>query len=432
MRINTRRLRRLRLVLAFLAIVAAAAAAGCGASHRASAVTSSACGPIEYSGPGKPKYVIVSDLPLLAPPGAREQVAGIRYVLRRHHYRAGSYSIGYQSCDDSSAAAGHFDGTVCSANAKAYAADASVIGMIGPYNSDCAALEIPVLERAPHGPVAIIGTATTDPSLTTRVPGAPAGTPDVFYPKGTRNFVRLSAPDRYQATAAAMFAVRHRLRRVYVLDDGEPYGSNLARWFRDDAARLHVRTVGSAAWNPQAHGYAPLVARVARAHPDAVYLAGFAFLHGTQVLKALRPALDTKVVVFAPDGFSDPQEDAAEAGAASNGLYFTLAMVPPQVAGPLGKQILHRAGSEPAEQYGSLFGAAAAATMLQAIARSDGSRASVTKQLFLAETPASIMGRFGFNANGDPTKGAMTVYRIENGKLKIVEMLYPPSVGAEG
>lgn len=420
-----------RLVYA-VAVLAAVGAAGCGGSRHAAPVASSACGPVEYGASGNPSYLIVSDLPLVAPPGAREEVAGIRYVLRRQGYRAGAYSVGYQSCDDSSASASHFDATVCSSNAKAYAADAAVLGMIGPYNSDCAAVQIPVLEKAPHGPVAVIGTATTDPSLTTRVLGAAAGTPDVFYPKGVRNFVRLSAPDQYQAAAAAMFAADHGLHRVYVLDDGEPYGANLAQWFKRAAARLHVGTAGSATWAQHGRDYSALVAKVARTHPDSVYLAGFAFLHGTQVLKALRPKVGSKVVIFAPDGFSDPQEDSHDAGAAADGLYVTTAMVTPQFAGPLGRSILKQTGREPPEQYGALFGAAAAATMLQAIAQSDGSRASVDKQLFLARTPASIMGRFGFNRNGDPTQGAVTVYRVANGRLTPVELLSTPAKLAEG
>jgi ABC-type branched-subunit amino acid transport system substrate-binding protein len=258
------------------------------------------------------------------------------------------------------------------------------------------------------------------------------GTPDVLYPKRIRNFVRLSAPDQYQAAAGAMFAVRHGLHHVYVLDDGEPYGANLAQWFKADAARLHVGTVGSATWGQQARDYSALVADVAHAHPDSVYLAGFGFLHGTQVLKALRPKVGSKVVIFAPDGFSDPKEDAAEAGAAAEGLFVTVAMVPPELASPVGKAILQRTGPEPPLQYGSLFGAAAAATMLRAVASSDGSRASVAEQLFLARTPASILGRFGFNRNGDPTRGALTVYRVANGKLVPVELLYPSSTLAEG
>lgn len=411
-----------------LPLVLAFAVTGCGASRHATPVAASSCGPVQSGGAGTPKYLIVSDLPLRAPPGAKEQVAGIEYLLRSRHFKAGAYTIGYQSCDDSSAARGQYDDAVCSANAKSYARNTSVIGVIGPYNSECASLEIPLLESSSTGPLAMIGTGTTDPTLTASVPGGTPGWPKALYPKGVRNFVRLSAPDQYQAVGAAMFARQRHLRRVFVLDDGEAYGTNIAQWFEGDARRLRVGTAGTATWNIHAKDFAALAARVAKAKPDGVFLSGLAFLHGTQVLKAVRAALGSRVVVFAPDGFSDPNEDLAEAKSAANGLYFTLAMVPPQLATGAARTMLRHVGPESMpEQYGSLFGAAAAATLMDAVAASDGTRKSVTEQLFLAQTPASFLGRFGFNADGDPTFGAITVYQIVGGKLRVDELLRAPS-----
>lgn len=411
-----------------------ACTAGCGGSHGARAVGADTCGPILFDGTGKPKYLIVSDLPLRNPPGGREQVAGIKQALELRGFRAGKESVGYQSCDDSSATTDARDTAVCTANAKAYADDTTVLGVIGPYNSECAGLEIPILNRAHKGPVAIIGTATTNPQLTTRVPGGDPGTPESYYPTGIRNFVRLAPPDEFQAAAAAMFAQMHHLTRVYVLNDGEPYGTALAGWFQQRAVPRGVHIVGDEAWNPRAKEYSKLVAKVRRAHPDGVYLSGFAFLHGTRVLKELRAKLPATTAIFAPDGFGDPGEDLAEAGKAADGLYITVAMVPPSAAGPLGKRILQRTGpeSDKNEQWGALYGAAAAELILDAIAASDGTRKSVVTQLFRTSTRPSIIGRFGFDQNGDPTIGATTVYQIRGKKLTTSEVLYPHSPAAEG
>jgi branched-chain amino acid transport system substrate-binding protein len=388
-------------------------------------VATTSCGPIVFGGEGKPDYLIVSDLPLRAPPGAARQVAGIQYVLRRRHYRAGDYSIGYQSCDNSSAAAGGRDLGRCSANAKAWSANRRVLGVIGPYNSECAALEIPVADAAPNGPLAMIGTGTTDPQLTTKIPGGVVGAPGRFYPAGSRNFVRLTAPDQFQAAAAALFARAHGLRRVYVLSDGEPYGDNIADWFADDARRLGVTLAGTAAWNPKAKSYDSLVASVAAARPDGVFLSGFPFLHGGEVLKELRHRLGSRVVVFSPDGFSDAGEDMRDAGKAANGLYVFWAGVPAVDAGRAGRTMLARLGADQTQQYGALYGAAAASVLLDAIARADGSRAAVTRGLFRSATPASIIGRFGFDEDGDPTVGAMTVLHLSNGKFTVEPTLYP-------
>lgn len=417
-----------------LVVSLVALAAGCGGSKGVQAVGVDTCGPILFHGAGKPDYLIVSDLPLRNPPGGREQVAGIKQALQRRGFRAGKYMVGYESCDDSSATTGARDTAVCTANAKAYADDASVVGVIGPYNSDCAALEIPILNRARKGPLGMIGTGTTSPQLTARVPGGDPGTPESYYPTGVRNFVRLAAPDQFQAAAAAIFAQEHHLGRVYVLSDGEPYGSGMADWFRQDARTRDVHVIGSDTWNPRARSYGALLGKVSRAHPDAVYLSGFAFLHGTKVLKELRAKLPAKTVFFAPDGFADWGEDVSEAGTAANGLYFTLAMVPPSAAGPLGKRILQGTGSEPArdEQYGALYGAAAVELLLDAIASSDGTRRSVVTQLFAGSTRRSILGRFEFDRNGDPTVGATTVFQIRGKQATASEVLYPRAPAGEG
>jgi branched-chain amino acid transport system substrate-binding protein len=424
----------IRTAASLIVLVAAGLAAGCGGGHALRAVGADSCGPVLFHGKGKPRYLIVSDLPLRAPPGAREQVAGIKRALELRGFRAGRYSVGYQSCDDSSATAGARDTAVCTANAKAYAADTSVLGVIGPYNSECAALEIPILNRAQKGPLAIVGTATTNPQLTARVPGGDPGTPGSYYPTGIRNFVRLAAPDQFQAAAAAMFAQKHHLARMYVLDDGEAYGTEMAGWFRQAAGPRNVHVVATAAWDPRAKDYSALVARVVRARPDGVFLSGFAFLHGTTVLKELRAKLPAKTVVLAPDGFSDPGEDVAEAGKAADGLYYLWAMVPPSAAGPRGRQILQRTGRERDgdQQYGALYGAAATELLLDAMAASDGSRRSVVTRLFRSSTRRSILGRFGFDRNGDPTIGAVTVYQIRGKKTTTSEVLYPHSPAAAG
>ena len=169
-----------------------------------------------FHGSGQPDYLVVSDLPLRAPPGAAQQVKGIQYILEKRHYTAGKLKIGYQSCDDSSAATGGRDPARCVANAKAYAQNPAVLGVIGPYNSECAALEIPIANARAGGPLVMVGTGTTDPRSRPPSRRARSARPAKFYPTGERSFVRLTAPDQYQAAAAALLARGHHLHRVFV------------------------------------------------------------------------------------------------------------------------------------------------------------------------------------------------------------------------
>jgi branched-chain amino acid transport system substrate-binding protein len=395
-------------------------------------VSAASCGPIVFHGAGKPDYLIVSDLPLRAPPGAAREVIGIEYMLRARGYRAGKYSIGYQSCDDSSAATGARDLGRCSSNAKAWAADKQVLGVIGPYNSDCAALEIPVANAAPGGPLAMVGTATTDPELTATVPEGAPGTPGKYYPNGIRNFVRLAAPNQFQAAAAAeIFAGRH-LRRIFTIDDGEPYGAAVAVWFKRAARSIHVPLVGSATWNPKAAAYAKLVARVVASHPDGVYLSGYGFLHGTVLLKELRRQLGKRVLVVTPDGFSDVGGVLQDAGAAAAGLVTMFAGGPPGDAGPAGQLLMRRVGADKPFQYGALYGAAAASILLDAITRSDATRASVSRLIFHTFTPPGLIGRFGFDREGDPTVGAMMVIRYTAKGIVLAPTVYANAKLAKG
>ena len=85
----------------------------------------------------------------------RAAVDAIRTVLANHGFRAGKYTVGYRSCDDSTAQAGSFEPRRCAANANAYASADRLVAVIGPRNSGCAWVELPILNRAPGGPLAV-------------------------------------------------------------------------------------------------------------------------------------------------------------------------------------------------------------------------------------------------------------------------------------
>ena len=162
-----------------LAVLLAVVAAGCGgsSSKKATALPASACSDIYYQGSGSPQYLISSDLPLQGSGRTQtvQMTQAIQYILKQANFKAGKYTIGYQSCDDSTAQAGKWDSAKCSSNANDYANNNSVIGVIGTFNSGCAEIEIPVLNRAPNGPVGMISPANTYVGLTHKGPGTAAG-----------------------------------------------------------------------------------------------------------------------------------------------------------------------------------------------------------------------------------------------------------------
>src|SRR5207247_8400473 len=114
---------------------------------------------------------------------------------------------------DSTAQAGKWDSGKCSANGHAYANNQKVIGVIGTFNSGCAEIIIPILNRASNGPVGMVSPANTYVGLTHGGPGTAAGEPEKYYPTGKRNYARVVAADEYQGAAAALLATTPGLKK---------------------------------------------------------------------------------------------------------------------------------------------------------------------------------------------------------------------------
>ena len=198
------------------------------------------CDRLYYERPGTPQVLIVSDLPLedSAHTAMQQMTQAIKLTLKDDGFRAGRFSVGYVVCDDSGSA-GRWSAKRCVANARAAVRNRKVVAVIGTLDSGCARAELPVLGAAKLLLVSPLNTAT---DLTHTYRG---------------KIARLSAPDSAQAAAAARF-LRNR-----GVDDGR---GALRR--HEARRRVSQRSSSSAARR--------LGLRiVARGHADAAYAAAF-------------------------------------------------------------------------------------------------------------------------------------------------------------
>jgi branched-chain amino acid transport system substrate-binding protein len=373
------------------------------------------------SGGGTADVQIVSDLPLQGrdSAGPRAMTDAISDVVRQHDFRAGRFTVGYRSCDDSTRQTGAFENRRCAANANAIARADKVVALIGPYNSDCAQIEIPVLNRSPGGPVPIIGPTTTYQGLT-RGPGMPPpggfrDEPQVYYPTRVRNFVRLPPGDDQLAGAQAMLAKQMKLHRVYVLDDGEDITRKLlSDPFRRAARRLGVGVVGVARFGRETTDFRAIAEAAARARPDGVVLGADPLHAGDKVLRALRARLGPRIPILAHFFFFDVTDVLRRAGAAARNVYVATNDLPraaiPQT--PAARRFEGNLGEPATQLLGVLEAGQAAELVLQAIARSDGSRASVLHALRASKVRQGLLGTFGFDHNGDNTAPLVPIIRI--------------------
>jgi branched-chain amino acid transport system substrate-binding protein len=397
-----------------------AAVSGAPQAEISGVLPSSICGPVSYGGAGSPQFLIASDLPLQSGPRGSTfpMTQAIAFVLARHGFRAGKYTVGYQSCDDATVQAGGSDPAKCVGNAKAFAAARKLVGVIGTYHSSCAALELPILNRAPHGPVPMISPANSWPGLTRRTHESVPGEPKRFYPTGVRHYARVSPSDDYQGAAHALLARQLGLKRLFVLRGtvGRPWPALLAGSFERAGSELGLRIVGSATWDAGAPSYRPLVAKVRQARPDGVFLGGVVFDRAGPLLKELRAALGPNVKFLAPDGFAVIPYLRQVAGSAADGMYVSVLGAPNSALGPAGQRFLEEfVATQPGgvvPSFTAAYAAQAAEILLAAIARSDGTRASVARELLTAQVENGILGTFRIDRNGDPTLQAITILRV--------------------
>src|SRR5262245_5249314 len=223
--------------------------------------------------------VIATDLPLqgFTADTQADSNRAAALLLEQSAGKAGPHTVTIRTYDDSTAAFGGWDDATCLANAAEHAAAADEVAVMGTYNSGCAKLEVPILNGAAGGPLAMISGGSVNPGLVRKWD---SGEPAKYYPTGVRSFGRVLASDNWQGNAAAVYAKRLHRTRCLVLHDGSTYGTGLARAFRAAAQARRIRITGFVRWKASYRTYKTLFRRAKRKHPNCVYLGGIADQHG--------------------------------------------------------------------------------------------------------------------------------------------------------
>ena len=197
-------------------------------------------------------------------------------------------------------------------------------------------------------------------------------------------------------------------------------GASSADPFRRAATRLGVGIAGSEGFGIDAHEYAALAGRVARARADGVVIGG-ADSAGGPLVKALRARLGPRVAIMVGDEFYVAGL-IDSAGRAAHGVYLATTEALPDAGSltPAAARFAARFGTAAHRGY-AMNAAAAAEVVLQAIARSDGTRASVLRSLHSLHVNDGILGTFTF-AQGDISPARVTVLRVTGSTPKGVRL----------
>jgi branched-chain amino acid transport system substrate-binding protein len=306
-------------------------------------------------------------------------------------------------------------------NVRTFAADAAVVAMIGPMNSNVAEAEIPISNAAGMAQISM-GASAID---LTRGPNAARLRPE--HP-GRPTFFRVCASDDRQGAAAATFARGLHLGRAFVIDDNESYGKGIADVFASEFPKRGGTIVGREHLTPFQLDYKPLLTKVGALHPDTIFFGGIVSTGGALLRKQMSDVGLGGLPYFGGDGLSSP-EYVPLAGAAAEGTYFTLTAPDLRrlpAAGSFIAAYRARFHTDP----GAYSAGGYAATLVELAAVRDAlaagpgrvpDRADVLARVARIRLAVTPIGPVAFETSGDVRGPIVSLYEVRGGRIRFVE-----------
>jgi branched-chain amino acid transport system substrate-binding protein len=368
--------------------------------------------------------------------GASEQIGGdsaeaIRMALEDFGSAAGGFALEYEALDDGIAAnQGGWDAGKESENANLVVNDPDVMVYIATYNSGAAKISIPILNQAVP-PLAMISPANTTPGLTKAVEGiTEEGEPDIYYPSGKRNYMRVTASDDLQGFSSANWAYNELgARSAYCLHDRQVYGQGVAQAFRLAFEELGGEILGFDGYDADSEDYQSLMTGIADTGPDMLYLGAIVNQNASKLLSDMRSLMPADDVAFmGPDGLIN-QAFIEGAGDAAEGAYITFGGLPPaSLDTPAGQdwyaRMSERLGRDP-DAY-SVYAYEAAVVAIQAIDKVQAKdRQAILDAMITTEGFVGLLGEWSFDANGDKDNQIMGLNQVQDGKITFLKTITP-------
>jgi branched-chain amino acid transport system substrate-binding protein len=143
----------------------------------------------------------------------------------------------------------------------------------------------------------------------------------------------------------------------------------------------------------------------------------------------MRAVLGADFPIILPDGFTPIPAVVDEAGAASEGVYVTVAGVPTEELEGRGREFIDGFAEETGNRPGpyAAYAAQAADLLLDAIAEAGADRAAVVENIFSLDVEDGILGDFTISDTGDTDQNPVTAYRIVNGEQTTFTVITPPA-----
>jgi branched-chain amino acid transport system substrate-binding protein len=302
-------------------------------------------------------------------------------------------------------------------NASALVADPTVVGMVGPFNSNVGAAEIPVTSAAG---LLQCSPANTNPTLTK--PGA-----DGKFLRGDNDpsYVRVATTDDVQGPALAdLLYTELNVQTVFIIDDTETYGKGIADTFQARFEELGGTVTGrQGVANPDGTAdYSSVLTAAKGANPGAVFFGGVSTTGAGKVRSQMVDADMGDLPFVGGDGIVDGPGTsdgsfinlAGPAAENSHGSVAAIHDIPN--ADEFTNKYKAKYNEDPGAYSAPAY--ACAQIILEAISNSDatdnaGLRSDVRDYVFGGNSFDTVLGPVTFDENGDTSQKIISFYKTD-------------------
>lgn len=360
------------------------------------------------------ELTIYSSLPLEGPTAqiSKQIEGGEKLALYQSGGRIRDFRISYYSLDDANPKNGQSSPGEAESAAKEAAKDTSTIAYLGDYASAATAVSLPIMNEA-----GILQVSPASPYVGL-VSSQDAGQdePERFYPSGKRTFARLQPGDPVQAAAQVRLMRQLGVRRLFVLDDQDPFQAPLAEIVAQDATKAGIDMVEHDSMQiDEGASFTGEVEKIVAKHVQAVFLAGGANAGTAELWRDLHHADPSLLLLGSSD--MDSEEFTSRIGSAEEVTYLTTPLLAEGLYPRSAQRILtlYRSTFHTEPGPSVLYGYEAMNSVLNAIRRAgrDGNnRAAVIRAFMSTRDRNSVIGPYSIEPDGETTISVYGVDRV--------------------
>lgn len=290
------------------------------------------------------------------------------------------------------------------------AGDNRIVGVVGHLNSGTT---LAALEVYANAGLPLIMPVPTNPKITER---------------GFSNLFRIPITDNIQGQSLAKFA-RESLKadNLAIIHDSDAWGEGIASVVRDDAQRLGPKVVFFDSVSPQQKDFLPIILKLKRLSPKAIFFAGGAVESGLFFKQAAENQLKSSYLMG--DSCFSPELISIAGAQNLEGRAYVSYIAPPWTENPRAKAFVDAY----TKKYGAIKGFAplgydATQVLIESLRNVDQSKpiGEIRKAIIqnLHAPSFSLEGMIGsihFNPNGDNTVENTYFYQVVSGQFVVVK-----------